>query len=303
MVNNYEFYSTIIEYYNFPEQTKKELYNLEEKIKNTPTFEKCLNSVIKAYLFDKKIEITKVIIRLKLLALMFKVDAYLLNLVFIINCMPTVFDRYIEQGIDETLFWETFRDMEYKNAECLDVYGKSGTFVLNWYNGFLNVTRFTIGRFQFEKRTYKHHDITLKNGYTIHKGDVFLNMHIPSSKISITNEVRLESYKLAYEYFSDIHYGDKMIFGCESYLLHPSCAEILPNNSNLLSFYNDFEIVKSIDHKFRDGWRIFGSEYKNPLDKLPQNTTLQKNYVKYLKSGKKTGDGEGFFIFDGEKII
>ena len=41
-------------------------------------------------------------------------------------------------------------DLHYKLDECSLVYGTVGTFVAPWFSGFFNMTRFGLGRLQFE---------------------------------------------------------------------------------------------------------------------------------------------------------
>ena len=81
---------------------------------------------------------------------------------------------------------------------------------------------------------------------------------------------------------------------CESWLLVPELKKLLPEDSNIVKFQNQF-IISKVDYDspaFMD-W-IYSSrdiEYLN----LPENTTLQKNLKKYLLSGKKFGWGYGIY--------
>ena len=92
--------------------------------------------------------------------------------------------------------------------------------------------------------------------------------------------------------------------GCGSWLLYPRHREFLPEKSNILKFLNDFEIVSWEEKEnFGDAWRVFGRYADLPFEQLPRDTSLRKAFAEWLCSGRKTGSGFGFIIFDGEKIV
>ena len=71
--------------------------------------------------------------------------------------------------------------------------------------------------------------------FEIKNPDKTLGFHIPSSGIPLTDEVRLDSYKKAYEFFKDYRREDGlMIFECGSWLLWDGYKEFLPAKSNIL---------------------------------------------------------------------
>lgn len=62
-----------------------------------------------------------------------------------------------------------------------------------------------------------------------------------------------------------------MAFVCGSWLLYEGHREFLPENSNILRFMDDFDIIRSADkEKFGDGWRVFGNTATDPLTTCPR---------------------------------
>lgn len=228
-----------------------------------------------------------------------------LDFIFLLLCTPIVFDRYKERGLSEQLFWDTLADMKYKLIECIKCEEVPGTFVAGWYNGFFKLERFCYGRFQFEETDYDFNfDFVTKAGYRLTKGQKLIGFHIPSSGVPLTDEVRLDAYKKAYEAYKHLFPDGIMFFWCGSWLLYPRHKEFLPEKSNILKFMSDFETVSwSESEHFHDGWRIFDKDSDLPVDKLPTNTSLRKAYADWFKAGNKGGSACGVIVFDGEKIL
>ena len=91
---------------------------------------------------------------------------------------------------------------------------------------------------------------------------------------------------------------------CHSWLLYPPYGEILSPTSNIVSFQRDFDITgQEASEEFDDAWRLFGGDYKKPLEDLPERTSMQRAFKNYLLAGGKAGEGRGVLIFDGEKIV
>lgn len=279
----------IINYYSFPQNSKKDFFDAEEKLKaNNSLFEK-LNLTIKQY-FTRKLEITDVIEIINRLSNEYNYNLYMLNIQFVFHCLPVVYNEYQNRGLSDELFYDAFEDLVYKNEECLNCKECSGLMTINWYNAFLQLRRFKLGRFQYELKEYDGDTITLKNGYVIKKGATFINTHIPFNHIPLTDDVRMDSYKRAYDFFK------VSLFSCESYLLYPRNKDFLPEHSNVLKFMDDFEIVKSVDTEFTDAWRIFGKYATLPCEELPEETSQQRAYKAELINGNQLGYGLGFFV-------
>jgi hypothetical protein len=119
-------------------------------------------------------------------------------------------------------------------------------------------------------------------------------------------EVRLDSYKKAYAFYAERNElkNGLLAVTCHSWLLYPAHKQFLPNNLNIVSFIDDFDILGSgeEDH-FSNDWRVFGSAASLPPTERPRDTALRKAYAEWICSGGKAGAGYGIMLFDGECIV
>ncbi len=206
--------------------------------------------------------------------------------------------------------WKWTEDM-YKRGmadikcKLLEGYGHSGNWgvtVTSWISYILDGVMNSIGRLQF---FYKEHDgeaVTIA-GRTLKTGESYIDIHIPASKESFGKEARLDAYDKACKYFCELYGKDVCFFGCKSWLLFEHNREILDEKSNIVSFMNDFRITESrfYENNRQELWRIFGDEAaKGELENLPENSSLQRSYKKWLLDGNFPGEGKGFFVYDGE---
>lgn len=224
------------------------------------------------------------------------------NLLFFLFCTQELHSRYASKALNDTIFYDTMKDLKYKAVECKNVYGVYGTFVPSWFGGFFGMTRFALGRFQFEVMRYPFRSRSF-GGVTVKRFSKVINLHIPSSG-PLTEEMRDDAYRKAHQFYSYIFCGEPTVFVCLSWLLYRGNSEIFPEGSNLLDFMRDFEIVHSVSMpKFNDAWRVFGSDYKKPTAQLPENTSLQRAFKQRLLDKKPTGMGYAAAVFDGEKLL
>ena len=129
-------------------------------------------------------------------------------------------------------------------------------------------------------------------------------MHIPSTGVPLTDEVRNASYKKAYDFLSKRFKTNKVFLCCSSCLLFGKHTEFLPENSNILKFMSDFHLTASVEKEnFGDCWRLFGKYAEGEVKDLPENNSLRRAYKKWLLDGKKTGSGWGcMLIEDGVNV-
>ncbi len=216
-------------------------------------------------------------------------------------------DQYKEKQIGEDVFWDSMTDLRAKLIECRDVYGINGSFVAGWFFGFFEMTRFALGRLQFEHSDYRREEPYICGAGVVRNGGQMVNMHIPSLG-PLTTDKMLDAFKRAYNFpfFADVKDPQTglMPFCCGSWLLYPPHYTFLPAQSNILKFMDCFDILHWEDKEhFDDAWRVFAS-YKDaaPAD-LPRDTSLRRAFADRLLSGGKTGHGFGAFFFDGENIL
>ncbi|MCL1989677.1 MAG: acyltransferase domain-containing protein [Defluviitaleaceae bacterium] len=210
-----------------------------------------------------------------------------------------LYDLYVDEGIETSIFFHTMKDLTYKLKECEAIHGISGTFVFFWYPDFYRLKRFALGRFQYDVTTYEgepYHQF----GLTLKKGDVVYNLHIPSSG-SINKAARFDSYQQACHFFKT----DRLVVCCHTWLLNPHHRDFLNPASHIIDFMTDFDLVSYHEQaSFHDAWRIFGrAALTTEITHWPEATSLQQAYKKYLLEKGSVGEGFGIFVFDGEKMI
>lgn len=218
------------------------------------------------------------------------VHPYTADMVLLLYAALTLRQKYKEKQLPDALFLDTMADLRYKLYECKKVYGVWGTFVGSWFPGFYQMTRFALGRLQYEqvplKYDYKH----------LRAGETVLNCHIPSSG-PVTREAVLDSLKKAYAFYG---YEGLMPLVCNSWMLYPPHYTVYPEGGNLRDFFDLFTVLHTKeDPENKNLWRLTGR-----MDGVvPEETTLQRNFKAYLEAGHCMGGGYGILLFDGEKII
>lgn len=211
-------------------------------------------------------------------------------------------EDYIKAGISEDVFFATFSDLRYKTIECKHVKGVWGTFVAFWYNIFYQVKIVKLGRLEYEFIQYKGEEQTVA-GVTVKPGDRVLNIHIPSSGEPFDEAARLASYQMAYEFEKARGHEGPLVCVCHSWLLYPGYREVLGEKSNIVGFMNDFTLTGTEESGFEDAWRVFGPAAEGPVEALPEETSMQRKFKKYMQAGGRHGCGRGVLVYDGEKLL
>ncbi|MCL2514039.1 MAG: acyltransferase domain-containing protein [Oscillospiraceae bacterium] len=287
-----------------PEDAATCFMGVENMIFDDTELSECFSKLKNGFMVDFEIGLNEVFEELKVKADECGVSEYTFNFIFLMNCTDILLERYKDNDIPEEIFWDTMDDLRCKLLECYEQHEVWGTFVGGWYAGFMSMTRFALGRFQYEMSVFDDGPYTTKNGITIEKNTPAYNFHIPSSGKPFGKEARIESYKKAYDFYGYSKTGGNMVLVCSSWLLYKGHEEFLPEKSNILDFMRDFDIVKSEEREeFGDAWRVFGKYHELPPDRLPRDTSLRRAFADRLASGGKTGHGYGVIVFDGEKIV
>ena len=204
--------------------------------------------------------------------------------------------RYAARGIRAEIFYASMADLRYKLEECRLVYGVVGSFVPAWFIGFFEMTRFALGRLQFEilhtKKDY------MVGGALLPAGSAAINIHIPRSGERLCHDAVLDAYRQAAEWFRDQFPDGNPVFTCHSWLLYPWNLEVLGPGSNLAAFIGDFEIVESADYEnYQEVWRLFDCHYTGSAADLPADSSLRRAYAERIAKGEPIGYGRGFFRY------
>ena len=191
---------------------------------------------------------------------------------------------YAQRQISNDIFLATMETFPRFCIEHMESYGQYG-FDKGWWTFrhlALNVLR--LGVLEFEMKA--------------DDGKKRLSVHIPSGSV-MTREALDASYSWAREffaaYFGEFEYDE--VF-CDSWLLAPALKDMLPANSRILNFQQDYRIV-SVNLKDESCiQRIFPQDFhKENLDinMLPEKTSLQRAVKKHLQGGKKIGSAYGVY--------
>ncbi len=218
---------------------------------------------------------------------------YTLELLLFICLSKHTKELYKARGLDLEIYHNSMLDLKYKLEECKLVRGVVGSFVASWFGGFFDLTRFALGRLQFELIDFGFE--YEKDGKCLLPGDRVINVHIPRTGTPMDKESCDAAYARAVEFFKNEINGP-IAFYCSSWLLYPPNKELLSPGSNTYRFLSQYDILASgIDKGGSNLWRLFDTDEKHP-DRLPANTSMRRAYVEHLKKGGLLGWGKGVFF-------
>lgn len=229
---------------------------------------------------------------------------YMAHLLFWLHCVPHAQQFYAENGINEAVFWDSMYDLVCKTEMCKKNYGRVGVY-LDWFYLFFDYVLFGLGRLQFfierfDRPSYRFGDLELREGDTIY------SCHIPANG-HLRTEDCLAAFQNAYEFFKDQLPSSVIPIICHSWLIYPPYVrKVFVKDSNMARFAALFEIIdeESTGNRFLDARNVFGRYIDSDTTSLPRNTTLQRNFIRYIEEGNEFGHGYGIILYDGiEKRI
>lgn len=216
-----------------------------------------------------------------------------LGLLFWLHCIPYAEKLYEKFAISREIFRDTMMDITYKMRECRQLYGQCGVFT-PWIFLVFDLKVFALGRLQFEIRALDR-EIPAGNGQVLPKGTRVCSCHIPASG-KLTREQCMASFSQAGTFFASAVQEGILPIICDSWMLYPPyIRNVFPENSNLQMFAGLFQVYDrlSTGQDFSDGWRVFGKSDTENVQDLPHNTTLQRNFIRYIQNGGDFGYGLG----------
>ncbi len=276
--------------YSFKEEDAAFLLGEYDKITKNPEANAAWDEALALYAADFNTDYKLIVELADKAAEVTGINEYTAELLVYICMSKHLKELYIEKGLPLEYYAKSVIDLRYKMEECKLIYGFPGTFVVFWFHGFFNLTRFGMGRMQFELISFDAN--YEKNGITLTPESKVINVHIPRSGEPLTEELCLEAYHMAKEFFAS-EVSDPCPFVCHSHLLYPEQEKFLPKHTNTYKFFKSFDIFDSSVDKSRDSlWRLFDTQEKH-LDKLPADTSMRRAYIEHMKAGGKIGVGRG----------
>lgn len=298
-MNEQEFLIYFMKKDNFPKEAQEDFQELYGKMLMNSDYKNRMDSLISMFMSNFTAQAFE---HIDILAKDMNIHSYMISMLLLVLSSKPLLKLYHERNIPEEIYWNTAEDLTCKLKECYQLYGIWGTFVREWFPRFYQMSRFALGRMQYEYSIFKLDKYSI-GGFTVKKEDKVINMHIPASG-SFSEEKRMESYHKAYEFYKKDFEGRPIPVVCSSWLLDPALKDILPAHSNIRGFMNDFTYIHAYtEEEFHDAWRIFGKDASKPPKDLPRDTSLQKIFAEYLEKGRKSGKGYGVLLLDENGII
>lgn len=212
------------------------------------------------------------------------------KLVFCFSLLPETHRKFTEKGLSDEIFYDSISDITIWANVCKKRFGYYGMREYEWVVKTLRAALFKLGRFQYEKVTFKYRSYE-KNGVHISRGDTVLNTHIPEGAPMPKTE-REKSYRMAKEFFGI------NVFVFESYLAYTPQLEYLPEDSNIREMVNEFDVIEIGENpKNSDMWRIFGDFDDYRTADLPKNTSVQRAFAEFLAE-HNSGNGYGVMVLE-----
>ena len=279
-MKNYNHALLVMEKQEYPAEAKEVIIRAEEKILNNEKANALYETMYRAYWLKKK-NFDAFKDKVKALAEMIGEHEHTVKLVLLINCTKPLLALYKKKGISEEIYWNTIIDLKVKMLECIENYGVPGVFVEGWFKQFYTLERFGIGRFQYELADFCE-DFYYEHGIELHDSQFVLGMHIPSHLGSLDYEVRMDSYKKAYEFFKD-RFDGPMVVCCGSWLLYPDNLNILPEIEKL---------AETLEGDEKTGVKIVLKALEAPVRQISDNAGFEGSVIiNEIRKANKAGYG------------
>lgn len=282
------------ELFDYPTEARAALTNTYDRIMGDKDAAAQWNAMLADYEADVNCDLSAQLETSKTIASSLRLSTYSVQLLIFICHSRHLRRVYAEKEIDDDIWYNSMLDLKAKLFECYEVYGVWGSFVASWFPGLFNLTRFALGRLQFEtkkfKKTYEKGDITLNEESTV------INVHIPRTLTPLSPKACDDAFRAAAKFYEKELDGAPCVFVCSSWLLFPEHNNMLSESSNIRAFLNTFDIIEW-GYYGDDGanlWRLFDTMERNP-NRLPADSSLRRAYIDRLLRGEKLGWGYGVY--------
>ena len=200
----------------FPAEAKVTMEQAWEKICANAAAKETFLKWLLVYEADGKLDYKEVLKAADTAAKEAGIASYTADLLIYLLMTAHLKERYQEKGISEQIWLDSCMDLNWKLYECRKMYGIWGSFVSWWFDGFFEMTRFALGRLQFELMDFP--ESYEKTGHVRPEGMTkVINMHIPSCG-PLKKEDCEASFRQAAAFFADAFPGEEIAFFCESWL-------------------------------------------------------------------------------------
>lgn len=196
-----------------------------------------------------------------------------------LECARRDYEDYKAQGIPTEIYTDTMKCFPRFLGEHKKNTGQEA-FDRGWWTWRqTSMLLFRIGELEYERTEYH--------------GAPAVSIHIPSDCI-LTQERLRKSLEMAQDFMQN-HYPEykTAVYFCESWLLSPRLAALLPETSHIRQFQKMFHLTEDLpkDKEFLQ-W-LFGATPDTPVNALPEHTSLQKKAKAQLLAGQNLGAAIG----------
>jgi len=287
---------------DFPADAQETFLNVLDCIAQDKTAAAWFSCILQQYQESEQCAYKQMLTDVIQLGKVLDIHEYTITMLMYLCMAEKLRSRYEQRGISEEIYDRSMADLRYKLEECRLVYGINGTFDAPWLYGFFDLSRFALGRLEFEVITTTQ-DYTVA-GEMIPAGSKAINIHIPRSGVRLAHEEVLKSYKRAVEMFGAAFENQPIVFTCYSWLLDPWNITVLSPTSNLAAFFNDFQIVGfDVRNDYKEVWRLFDCQYTGDVAKLPRDSSLRRAYADRIARGEPVAWATGMFLYRDGKIL
>jgi len=192
-------------------------------------------------------------------------------------------------GIPDEIAVDTFRDITIWSNRYRARTGKIGLIEWVWHTIHIKMKIFRLGRLQFEPVLLKEDTPLAPEGTEV------LSVHIPRGE-SMTAENIKASFDMAREFFPKYFGKSYDLYCCTSWLLAPQLESMISEKSSIAELRRYFTIYGEVTGYSQAEEYVFLEKLDDP-HKYAEDTSLQRNFKKFLLEGGAMGMGKGIGRF------
>jgi hypothetical protein len=213
----------------------------------------------------------------------------------LLSALGPVRDFHRGRGVPDGVSWASLADLGRHMARCRVLLGRGGLAGPGWLSLHYRGDLYQLGRLQFQRIR-----VPLDQVRTVFADATqelpALDVHIPATG-PMGPQLCDDSFAWAAEFFARHFPEDDYRYAvCTSWLLDSQLAEYLPEDSNIMRFQRRFQPVPRDDPQSQtpDDQTVLELVFRrrrspvsvDELDRLPQDTTLQRAIVGHLRAGR-----------------
>lgn len=211
----------------------------------------------------------------------------------------TVREFHARRGLSRDLSWDTLADLGSQVAVHRRVTGTFGLSTLPWVALNWVGRLYVVGRLQYELEPIPDAEDAEETGAAGAAPTHRVSIHIPRGGplSGPAVDASLAAARTLFgTHFADLDLAPEWV--CDSWLLSPQLAEVLPADSNLLAFQDRFDITAAGDGTDEMCFFVFDRPRGTPLTAgdipaLPRDTALRRGISNLLSTGERWQTGHG----------